>query len=711
MPAIRKLTIPLLTPERQSALAHAVVGSDVSDESLLSALSSITRESYWVTFVLNDPSLARISTGADDSTDAVDWWESVAALLRKPAHFREQTADSIQGDVFGRHLLTWLKHAQALLDIMEIPLGLERYGALQAWERAASSELVVGRDELAEHTRDGGTSALASRRFGTLCEALLSAAVTQCQSIAASADLVISLQNAYMGSDGSTEIELRLNNPGVAPLRKLSLTAEPTSSALKLPLLSAGTTRTWTIQAEPNTLSEPVNLIVHWSALLLDAVPKDGQVDISVQARPLHAAVSSQLFRVNPYIAGPPIDRPEMFFGRDELIQQIRRLLRNDGPSSVILLEGNRRTGKTSLLKRLLDPQLLPRWIPIYCQFQGISGDAKRAGFSAQNLFRYVAKEMVEALVRAGCEPRPGILEPVLSAGTALERKRLIQDLVGLISAEQAFDHFRSIVEAAIESAGQLRLLLMLDEFDKIQEGIDNGVLSPQVPENIRFLFHTYNQLSGILTGYRRIKRLREEYWSVLFGIGKRIGISALDPDSARQLMMKPAEGILTYSSSAIDLTLQLCACQPFLLQSLGSAVFDECASTNQVNVTTSIIDSAADKLVCDNENFQTIFRNSIYTERRRFLTCLIDRLAEGPDRLTFELLSTELERNSVQYKSSSHLKDDIEELRDLEVIALQEDHGTVSYRLEVPLFSRWLRKNVDPESHRLAAKNEEESR
>ena len=82
----------------------------------------------------------------------------------------------------------------------------------------------------------------------------------------------------------------------------------------------------------------------------------------------------------------------------------------------------------------------------------------------------------------------------------------------------------------------------MLDEFDKLQEGIDSGITSPQVPENIRYLLHTYQGMSAILTGSRRLKRLREEYWSALFGFGHRISVSELPLEDARLLVTRPSQ-------------------------------------------------------------------------------------------------------------------------------------------------------------------------
>ncbi len=88
-----------------------------------------------------------------------------------------------------------------------------------------------------------------------------------------------------------------------------------------------------------------------------------------------------------------------------------------------------------------------------------------------------------------------------------------------------------------ILSRRNLGLLLMLDEFDKLQEGIDKGVTSPHVPENIRFLVQSYPKFSAILTGSRRLKRMREGVLVCLVRLG----------NSTRSY------GTITHSSSKTD--------------------------------------------------------------------------------------------------------------------------------------------------------------
>ena len=115
------------------------------------------------------------------------------------------------------------------------------------------------------------------------------------------------------------------------------------------------------------------------------------------------------------------------------------------------------------------------------------------------------------------------------------------------------FETLELYLETALEAARPLGILLMLDEFDKLQEGIDDGITSPQVPENLRHLLQHQPGLGAIITGSRRLKRLREDYWSALFGIGYRIGVSALQKADAGRLVTEPVAGRLRYLPQACD--------------------------------------------------------------------------------------------------------------------------------------------------------------
>ena len=235
----------------------------------------------------------------------------------------------------------------------------------------------------------------------------------------------------------------------------------------------------------------------------------------------------------------------------------------------------------------------------------------------------------------------------------------------------------------------------MLDEFDKLQEGIDAGITSPQVPENIRHLLQHQPGVSAIITGSRRLKRLREEYWSALFGLGYRIGVSALSIDDARRLVTEPVEGRLAYLPQARDRLVELCACHPFLVQSLCNRVFEQAAATGASSVTVDAVQEAAAEMVRDNEHFRTLW-DYTGSARRGLLLALCDRLQDGPDAVNLDLLAVELRKMRVPLRRVRELADDVTELRELELLDFDESYRTGTYRLAVPLMAQWLKMNVD---------------
>ena len=72
---------------------------------------------------------------------------------------------------------------------------------------------------------------------------------------------------------------------------------------------------------------------------------------------------------VNPYIAGKALDGKAIFFGRNDIIDWVERELYNRTTNSLVLF-GQRRIGKTSLLLHL--QRILPKdkFLPIYFDLQ-----------------------------------------------------------------------------------------------------------------------------------------------------------------------------------------------------------------------------------------------------------------------------------------------------------------------------------------------------
>lgn len=497
------------------------------------------------------------------------------------------------------------------------------------------------------------------------------------------------------------EIQVRLKNLSPLALRNVRASTLPSIGEGRVAYLAEGKPFSFTARIPADVATGLFPFKLRWRAERLDGRPVSGELPLAVDVRSTPDAVHVADIGASPYIVGNPIDRKEMFYGRQDIIDRIRRQFSTSDPANVILLEGNRRIGKTSILKRLQDPDALPGWIVVNCSLQGGQGHKSKPGLETHEVFRLLARDVGWAMDDAGLQVWfPEMDPPDTSTRFKVAFTRALSTS---FAGPRPFEAFELYIQAVLEAASPRRVLLMLDEFDKLQEGIDSGITSPQVPENIRYMLHTYPGLSAILTGSRRLKRLREEYWSALFGIGYRIPVSEIPREDARLLVTRPVEGRLTYVPDARDRVVELCSKQPFLIQSLCNRIFERAVLSDERTVTLGAAESCAEDMTRDNEHFRTLW-DYAETERRRFILALCRNLADGPDPITLSMLEMKLEENSVAVPRGESLGDDLEFLRELELLKLQDSPRGSAYVLAVPLMANWIRQNVDFEHQRRQA-------
>ncbi|WP_419933925.1 N-6 DNA methylase [Candidatus Palauibacter sp.] len=541
-----------------------------------------------------------------------------------------------------------------------------------------------------------------------LSEAILPLVEVERKSILEAVRVESVLERDWIRVDAEDEVQLRITNGSLLALRNVEVATSPAVGSRTVPYLAEGEELTLPVALPADTPRGLYRFWVEWKADRLDGRRVSGEEEQAVHVNAVRETPRPADFGTSPYVVGSPVGK-EMFFGREEIIDEVKRQLSTEHRANVVLLEGNRRTGKTSILKRLEERDTLPGWLTVYCSFQGGAGHASRRGLDTTEVFRLIARDVGWAAYDAGFRVwLPGVERPD-------ERRPFKVEFAKALSASfadpgRAFELFELFLEDVLEAAQPQRILLMFDEFDKLQEGIAEGVTSAQVPENLRFLLHRLENVSAVLAGSRRLKRLREEYWSALFGLGHRISVSELSEASARRLVEEPVGDRLHYLPEATEKAIELCARQPFLIQSLCNRIFERTVRLDRRTVAVGDVEKGAEAMIEDNEHLHTLWGYA-KTECRRFILALCQRLESGPDPVTLDLLETKFREYGVDLRSAVALNEDLESLRELELLRFRETERArgFAYGLTVPLMAEWIRTNIDFEGLRRRAVEEGE--
>ena len=232
--------------------------------------------------------------------------------------------------------------------------------------------------------------------------------------------------------------------------------------------------------------------------------------------------------RVNPYIAGAPVTDPALFYGREDVFAWIEQSIAGRHASNTLVIHGQRRVGKTSVLK-LLHLRLPDRFVPVFFDLQG------RTHTSMDRFLWRLAREIVHTL-RSRLQadlPRP-------------EQQPFTSD------PEYFVGGFMADVRSAIGE--DKSVVVVFDEFDTLEEPTAKEMLGQhlvpffsrilQTAENLNFVFSigsSGHKLEHMQAGYTDFFR------SALY---KKI--SFLTPDQTKRLIVEPARGLVDYDRRAV---------------------------------------------------------------------------------------------------------------------------------------------------------------
>ncbi len=266
---------------------------------------------------------------------------------------------------------------------------------------------------------------------------------------------------------------------------------------------------------------------------------------------------------LNPYegYSGLPVTG-STFVGRKTIISQIERHWANPGALPPLILYGHRRMGKSSILRNL-DKSLPPGNLLVYLDMQN-SSFVNHTGELLLDIAEAIYRVVQSVIPSEARNLSPTETRPFASLGVTAPAP---EDYATLGSARRALN---ALLENLAPQMQGRRLILAIDEFEIVQDGIDRGRIEPEVLSYLRSRIQEHHWLALIFAGLHTLDELGRDYRSVFYGQAEHIRVSYLSEADAVDLIAKPhPDFALEYAPELRAELYRLTYGQPYLLQRL----------------------------------------------------------------------------------------------------------------------------------------------
>jgi tetratricopeptide (TPR) repeat protein len=371
----------------------------------------------------------------------------------------------------------------------------------------------------------------------------------------------------------------------------------------------------------------------------------------------------------NPYVAGSPLRGEQGFFGRQDTLDWVARELRNPATNALVLF-GQRRTGKTSLLLQL--QRILPAdaFLPVYFDLQDLA--TRPLGQVLADLADTIAEQVdLES-------PDPAAFD---DKGRFFRRTFLSQ-----------------LYQALSEDR---RPIFLLDEFDVLDQ-----VAEAELPETaaakalfpfLRRVMTEEIRLAFVFVLGRRAEDLSLDFIAT-FKTALAREIWVLDRESAEALV-RQAEGnnTLRFSDQAVTRILSLTSCHPYLTQLLCQRIWERAYAgkggiksrpTAPLPILVPEVEAAIPDSLEKGDQALVWLWQGLSPAEKIYAAALAEIADEGKTISEDEVIQ-------VLTAHAARLRTREVELapRDLVKRRVLEEAGEREYRFAVELFRRWVRQ------------------
>ncbi len=339
--------------------------------------------------------------------------------------------------------------------------------------------------------------------------------------------------------------------------------------------------------------------------------------------------------RRNPYDIGSPIDKPDLFFGRENLFQFVKDNLKSG--AKVILLHGQRRIGKSSVLSQI------PRCVGLN-EFSFVLFDLQdRSKTPLSDVLHYLAMEIVDQLELP-------LEEITLPSATELK--------------EDSSAFSRIFLSQVYEALRGRNLVLLMDEFDVLSSYNPETAVEHFFPY-LQSIIHRQKQLFLIPVVGRRLDDMPKLLSLFKEAPSQEIGL--LDETSAKRLIVEPAKEILEYDSAAIQAILNLSAGHPYFTQLICFTLFGYAREQQSWKIICENVERIVDRAIEIGEAGLAWFRDGLPIPER----VVFSAVAEAQKKANKEVSDLDIQSN-ISQTSNASVRFQLSEQQDYEGLRYQ---------------------------------------
>lgn len=398
----------------------------------------------------------------------------------------------------------------------------------------------------------------------------------------------------------------------------------------------------------------------------------------------------------NPYAAyaeGGIVGDAEMFYGREELIQNIAQAIRESRTQSkCVLVFGQKRSGKSSVLYHLKealqeDEDLLILDLENIAAILG--EDSDQGENSKTSLLNQILKSILTELEYA-VEDRVDKNFTSLDLSIPCDREFYFHP-----NPRQRFvDIFKSFKRQGSkqEDWRGVRVVLLIDEFQYIYTRIVDGKIPVSFMQSWKALLQA-NYFHAVLVGQDVMPKFKASFPNE-FGTTQDERVTYLKPDDARKLIDEPIriggkQGESRYREQAIERILELTAGSPFYIQMLCNRLVEYMNVKHAGLVTEADVEQVKNELIRDVnalglDKFDNLINSgdtSADAISDEDALKVLKAIADNSSR------TDPCHRDRISCETSASVDTILDDLEKRDVVKRHEQ----SYQIQVGLFKEWL--------------------